>query len=244
MLIQNTSLSLTLSRITGRGDRSTSSLDHYPSAADDASMTLVTRYLLSFLAIGLASSFVRAQASTEPLAPATEAVIQDSPKGALKAYNAAMRTGDVATMVLLQSATNDDERLVARSCAQSDMEVGKLIRTAREKFGDDAAKKVSLAVNDEGDDDVDAATETVNGDHGGVTFAGGGDPSPLIRVNGTWKIDVAAMLKQYDGPAEALSDQVIHRGSAAKVTAQELLAGQYATPDALVNALKERLKDN
>jgi hypothetical protein len=206
-------------------------------------MTLVTRYLLCFLSIGLASSFVRAQASTEPAPPATAAVIQDSPKGALKTYNAAMRTGDVATMVSLQYATNDDERLVARSCAQSDMEVGKLIRTAREKFGDDAAKKVSLAVNDEGDDDVDAAAETVNGDHGGVAFVGGGDPSPLIRVNGTWKIDVAAMLKQYDGTAEALSDQVIHRGSAAKVTTQELVAGQYATADALVDAIRNRLKD-
>jgi hypothetical protein len=154
-----------------------------------------------------------------------------------------MRTGDVATMVALQYATNDDERLVARSCAQSDFEVGKLIRTTREKFGDDAAKKISIAISDEGDDDVDAASQTIIGDHAGITFPGGGDPSPLIRADDAWKIDVATMLKQYDGTAQTLSDQVIRRGSAAKVTTQELLAGQYANPDALIDALKDRLKD-
>jgi hypothetical protein len=206
-------------------------------------MAFLTRYILSFTSLIFASSFVRASASTAPASPTTAAVIEDSPKAALKAYNAAMRTGDVATMVALQYATNDDERLVARSCAQSDYEVGKLIRTTREKFGDDAAKKISIAINDEGDDDVDAAAQTIIGDHGGVTFAGGGDPSPLIRVDGVWKIDVATMLKQYDGTPQTLSDEVIRRGSAAKVTTQELLAGQYATPDALVDALKDRLKD-
>ena len=118
-----------------------------------------------------------------------------------------------------------------------------MIRTTREKFGDDAAKKISQAINDEGDEDVDAASQTIKGDHGGVTFVGGGDPSPLIRVDGAWKIDVGAMLKQYDGTAEVLSDQVIRRGSAAKVTTQELVAGQYPSADALVDALKNRLKD-
>ena len=206
-------------------------------------MAFITRYILSFISLVFASSFVRASASTQGSSSTTAAVVEDSPKAALKTYNAAMRSGDVATMVSLQYATSDDERLVARSCAQSDMEVGKLIRTTREKFGDDAAKKISVAINDEGDDDVDAATQTILGDHGGVTFPGGGDPSPLIRVDGAWKIDVAAMLKQYDGTAQTLSDEVIRRGSAAKVTTQELLAGHYSTPDALVDALKDRLKD-
>ena len=104
-------------------------------------------------------------------------------------------------------------------------------------------KKVSQAINDEGDDDVDAGRQTLNGTHGGVTFAGSDDPSPLIQVDGEWKVDIAAMLKQFDGTADAFSDQVIRRGSAAKVTTQELVAGQYPTADALVDALKIRLKD-
>jgi hypothetical protein len=207
-------------------------------------MFFIARYILSFLSIGLAAQFVRASDSTEPAQATTAAVLEDSPKGALKSYNAAMRSGDVAAMVSLQYATNDDERRVARSCAQSDLEVGKLIKTAREKFGDDAAKKVSEAINDEGDDDIDAAKETVDGTHGGVTFEGSDDPTPLIRVDGAWKVDIAAMLKQFDGTADALSDQVIRRGSAAKVTTQELVAGQYTTADAMVDALKTRLKDD
>jgi hypothetical protein len=206
-------------------------------------MLFTTRYLLIFISVALAAQPVLASETTEPAATTTSAVIEDSPKGALKAYNAAMRAGDVAGMVALQYATNDDERRVARSCAQSDLEVGRLIKTAREKFGEDAAKKVSEAINDEGDDDIDAGTETVNGTHGGVTFAGSDDPSPLIKVDGTWKVDIAAMLKQFDGTADALSDQVIHRGSAAKVTTQELIDGQYGSADALVDALKNRLKD-
>ena len=102
-------------------------------------MFFIARFILSFLSVGLTAQFVRASESTQPAPSTTAAIIQDSPKAALKAYNAAMRSGDVATMVSLQNATNDDERRVARSCAQSDLEVGKLIRTAREKFGDDAA---------------------------------------------------------------------------------------------------------
>jgi len=204
-----------------------------------------TRYILPFLSITLAAPFLLASESTEPVpATTTAAVVEDSPKAALKAYNAAMRAGDVAAMVSLQYATDDDERRVARSCAQSDLEVGRLIKTSREKFGDDAAKKVSETINDEGDDDIDAAGETVNGTHGGVTFVGSDDPTPLIRVDGAWKVDIAAMLKQFDGTADALSDEVIRRGSAAKVTTQELVAGQFASADALVDALKTRLKDN
>jgi hypothetical protein len=219
-------------------------LDHHRSLMDHATMFSRTRYLLSFLLVTVSTAFVRASESTEPV-PTTGAatVTEDSPKSALKGYNAAMRAGDVAGMVSLQYATNDDERHVARSCAQSDLEVGRLIKTAREKFGDDAGKKVSQAISDEGDDDIDAAQQTVDGSHGGVTFAGGGDPTPMILVDGNWKVDIAAMLKQYDGGADAFSDQVIRRGSAAKVTAQELLAGQFANADALVDALKNRMKD-
>jgi hypothetical protein len=206
-------------------------------------MFFIARYLLSFLSITLAAQFVRASESTQPAPATAAAVVEDSPKGALKAYNAAMRSGDVAGMVSLQYATNDDERRVARSCAQSDLEVGKLIQTTRDKFGDDAAKKISETINDEGDDDIDAGSQTIDGDHGDVTFVGSDDPTPMIRADGGWKVDIAAMLKQFDGTADALSDQVIRRGSAAKVTTQELLAGQYANIDAEVDALKDRLKD-
>ena len=202
------------------------------------------RYIFALLCVTFIGHLAPASESTEPSTTTTSAVIEDSPKAALKAYNAAMRAGDVAGMVSLQYATNDDERRVARSCAQSDLEVGRLIKTARDKFGDDAAKKVSEAINDEGDDDIDAAQEKVDGSHAGITFAGSDDPSPLIRVNGVWKVDIAAMLKQFDGTADALSDEVIRRGSAAKVTTQELVAGQYPTADAMIDALKTRLKDN
>jgi hypothetical protein len=220
------------------------SLDHRLPRADDAAMLFITRYVLSFLSLTLGAQFVRASESTQPAPATASAVIEDSPKAALKAYNAAMRSGDVAAMVSLQYATNDDQRRVARSCAQSDMEVGKLIKTTLEKLGDDAAKKVSDAINDEGDDDIDTAQQTINGTHGGVTFAGSDDPTPLIRIDGTWKIDIAEMLKQFDGTADQLSDQVIRRGSAAKVTTQELVAGQYPTADAMIDVLKTRLKDD
>jgi hypothetical protein len=206
-------------------------------------MSSIIRSLLWVISLSVTTQFVRASESTQPTTAEAAQVIQDSPKSALKAYNAAMRTGDVAAMVSLQNATDDDQRRVARSCAQSDLEVGRLIETARDKFGDAAAKKVSQAINDEGDDDVDAATETINGNHGDVAFAGSDEPTPLIRVGGAWKVDIAAMLKEFDGGADALSDQVIHRGSAAKVTTQELIAGQYSSIDATVDALKDRLKD-
>lgn len=207
-------------------------------------MLLVTRLMLSILSILLSTQFVRASDASQPATAATIAsVAEESPKAALKAYNAAMRAGDVAGMVGMNYATNDDERRVARACAQSDLEVGRLIAAARDRFGDDAAKRVSEAINDEGDADIDAGTETINGNHGGVTFVGGDEPSPLIKVNGQWKVDVGAMIKQFSGPPDQLADSVIERGSAAKVTRQELVAGQYPSVDALVDALKSRLKD-
>jgi hypothetical protein len=206
-------------------------------------MSIILRFFVSFLSLGLTTQFVRASESTQPTTAQAPQVVDDSPKAALKAYNAAMRSGDVAAMVSLQYATDDDQRRVARSSAQSDLEVGRLIKNARDKFGDDAAKQVSQAINDEGDDDIDAAQETINGDHGGVAFVGSDEPTPLIHVDGAWKVDIGAMLKEFDGGADALSDQVIRRGSAAKVTTQELIAGQYSSADALVSALKDRLKD-
>jgi uncharacterized protein with beta-barrel porin domain len=154
-----------------------------------------------------------------------------------------MRTGDVAAMVALQNATNDDERRVALSCAQSDAEVGRLIQITRETFGDDAARKVSEAVNDEGDAEVDAGKLAVNGKTASLTFVGSDSPTPMILVDGGWKIDIAALLKESDGTADSLSDSVIRRGSSAKITRQELVAGHYTTVDALVDALKDRLKD-
>jgi hypothetical protein len=200
------------------------------------------RYVSLFVALTAVTGFAPASETTLPTR--TAVVVDDSPKAALKAYNAAMRTGDVAGMVALQYAKDDDERHVARACAQSDLEVGRLIQTTRQRFGDDAAKAISQAINDEGDADIDAAAQNIDGTHGGVTFVGAAGATPMIRADGGWKVDIAAMLKQYDGTADQLSDQVIRRGSAAKVTTQELIAGHYTTVDAVVTALKARLKDS
>src|SRR5688500_6363312 len=51
----------------------------------------------------------------------------ESPQSALKAYNAAMRAGDVDGIVALQHAANETEARVARVIAKAEVEVAKLL---------------------------------------------------------------------------------------------------------------------
>ena len=178
-------------------------------------------------------------------APATsQSTDSTSPKSSLKAYNLAMRNGDVASMLALQHAITDDEKHVARCSSQSDLQIAILEHAASDKFGDDGEKQLATAVDDLDDAAVDAAHETIAGDHASITFADDGAPIPMIRSGTGWAIDVGAMLKVYKGTPDELCDSVIRRGSVAKVTAQEINAGQFATASAAVAALKSRLKES
>ena len=209
------------------------------------------RSKIFFLALVTAGSLAFAEDSTsKPTTQSTADLASDianvatsSPKSALKAYNLAMRLGDFAGMLALQHAVTDDELHVARASSQSDLQVAALEQAARDKFGEAGEKQIAAAIGDEDDSAVDAAKETITGSTAQLQFSSD-PPVPMIRINDRWAVDVAASIREFNGDADALCDQVIRRGSAAKVTAQEIVAGQFAEAAAAVEALKSRLKES
>ena len=150
--------------------------------------------------------------TTSTTTQSTDASATNSPKSALKAYNLAMRNGDVAGMMALQHTVSDDELHRARCNSQADLQVAALEQAARDKFGEAGEKQIAAAMNDEDDAAVDAAKETINGSHAEVQFLDSDSPVPMIRSGDRWALDVQATLRASNGDANSACDQIIRPG--------------------------------
>lgn len=193
-------------------------------------------------------SGARAQpASTAPAstAPASTAPAGHDAKAALKAYNAAMRAGDIEAMVALQHTTADDQARFAKTIARADAHVAKLLVAAQERFGGDAQVRVGQAIHDASDADIDAAAIELDGERVNIHFHSGGS-APMRQVNGKWKCDTGSLLGEFKNNVEAGIDHFSKRGNFAKVTAQDIAAGKYKTLDELLDRIgkHERELDN
>jgi hypothetical protein len=198
------------------------------------------------LAIAILPALTTIASADEPTTtsqPTTASAIT-SPKSALKAYNLAMRNGDIPSMMALQHAVTDDELHIARCGSQSDLQVAALEQAARDKFGDAGEKQIAAAIEDEDDAAIDSATEKIKGSHAKILFPGQDSPTLMVRAGDGWAVDIAATLRESRTTADDLCVSIIRRGSVAKVTAQEIVAGQFNSISAAVEAIKSRLKEN
>src|SRR5688572_17252210 len=194
--------------------------------------------LTSLVLVAAAASHARASLRGEPTenrptenSPTTAP--GESPRSALKAYNAAMRAGDVDGIVALQHANNETEARVARVIAKSEVEVAKLLEAARAKFGASGAAAVGRAIGDISDADIDESSVTITGDRAVLRFGFGG-AAPMIRADGEWKASVADTIRASGGGgggAQAAIDRFTRRGSFARALAQEIESGKVKTAD-------------
>lgn len=179
--------------------------------------------------------------STASDAPTTSpAASGESPKDGLKAYNAAMHAEDTAEMLARIYAPDEGSKRLAAAISRADGYVSKAIKSASKRFGDEAGAKLGKQLGDASDADIDAGTATVTGDRASFRYGAdaAGHGTPMILVDGKWKLDATAMIKDAGGAPDRLIDAVSRMGNLAKIVGQEIEAGQFKTIEAVIYRVK------
>lgn len=138
------------------------------------------------LSLGLAA---RGESETKPSAPA------DSPKEALKAQDAAAKSGSVEADLAFYRAEGDALQKLAQVMAEGDVAVARLQKAVDKRFGKELAAAVATAAGTEDVRSLDGATEKLEGDHATVQFRGQATAVPMVRTEGKWQISLADWVK-------------------------------------------------
>ena len=134
--------------------------------------------------------------------------------------------------IILYNIKTPPEKQLAEAMAAQMLATAKLESAVRERWGNDAKNRISHLCMDSTAEDVAQATWTITSHHAVARFKPDGmSPLLMIRVNGTWKIDVAAyvadlgdqlqpalrIMKGTTGPISAYTDDLVKRKSYATV---------------------------
>ena len=173
-----------------------------------------------WMCIGAAASIGQStRPTTMPVA------VQDTtPRGALRALNQAIRTGDAAGMLALFLATTPSEQRMADADAQTAAALAHLRRAATQAFGEPGARLVmgnTPAGDAESAARIESADITINGDTATVTYRDEREsPFVLKRVNGHWRVPVSEFGKPLDQAAldQQLADLAAQRELVLEVT--------------------------
>jgi hypothetical protein len=165
-----------------------------------------------------------------------------TPKKALKYFDAVGTDPKVDRATLFYHAKTDDEKKVAKAFAAVDLQLAKLRKAAVSRWDRAAGDAMVHAVRDVTAEDIDAATEKIDGDKATMTGKGFSEPLPMIRVNGTWKISLADAIEKAQTGADDLVELCDDLVEAMQLTEQEMLADKYANPSLLQRAMMRRVK--
>jgi len=193
-----------------------------------------TRLIGTLLLAAVVMILPRALWAEPTTAPQTTA---ETPRGGLKAYNTAMRAQDVEGMLACTYAPTEDAQRVAKAMAASDAQTARLLKVTGEKFGALASTSLGTVIGDAGDTEIDASGEVIEGNIATVTFPNGGSTG-LILVDGRWKVNIVAMIKNANGNVDALAVAVSRVGDRAKVVADEVAAGKYKRIDQVIDRMQ------
>lgn len=158
------------------------------------------RLLLAQLIFLAVAPVARGEPQTQPAA--------DSPKAALKAQDAAAKTGNVEADMDFYQADGDQQKKLAHAIAEGDVAVAKLEKTVGEHFGKELAAASVRAAGTEDNESIDSASESVNGDHATVRFEHQQSAVPMIKAEGKWKISLGDWTK---GASSNDVDQLISK---------------------------------
>lgn len=171
---------------------------------------MIRPMLLSLLVLAGIGPFVHGEAESKPAA--------DSPKAALKAQDAAAKTGNVEADLGFYQADQEPQKKLARAIAQGDVAVAKLEKAVADRFGKDLAAATVRAAGSEDANAIESATENVDGDHATVQFADNHTPVPMVRTEGKWKVSIdewtkdasAGQIDQLTSKLTALTAEIDH----------------------------------
>jgi hypothetical protein len=194
----------------------------------------MTRRLLLALLMLLAFGAYGERAATQP--------DLSTPKKALKYFDQIGTDTHVDRATVVYAAKSDDEKKVAKAFAAVDLEMAKLRRMVTNRFDRDAGDRMVHALRDVTADDIDAATESIDGDKATVSGKYFDEPLPMVRVNGAWKISMVDVLSKWGGPPDELVKAAEKLTDAIQQTEDEVAADKYANVSLLERALKRRVK--
>ncbi|MGD0769978.1 MAG: hypothetical protein ABSB42_17470 [Tepidisphaeraceae bacterium] len=157
------------------------------------------------------------------------------PTDVLRVFLQDIQHGNSADIVRVCSARGEDAKGVVRDF-QAVASATEYLRTAVTlKFGPDAWASVLPSLPKPAD--LDDVTETITGDQAQLTGANISKVR-MIRVQGSWKLDVDGLLQSDEAPANVHWFSAL--AQAMRRTADDITAGRLTTPAAAAEAMAAR----
>jgi hypothetical protein len=130
--------------------------------------------------------------------PATQPdVVPLSPKDTMLDWVDHLPSMSVDDLLRTYAYSGDNQKALAQVIAEQVVAIAKLQKAVDVKWGKDSEATVLHACSTDTREDDEQAKETINGDHAVITFKLDSiSPLPLIRVDGQWKLDIAAYVSQ------------------------------------------------
>jgi hypothetical protein len=213
-------------------------------------MMLMSRLLF---AVAVATA-VTSSAPAAAVAPATTSAValdQSTPKALLRSFFASRGEVDEATLRSLLHAATPVEQKVLDSVVQVELANSRLRAAARQRFGAAATTTAPSVASSQGVDvdtleDIEALTEKIEGDRATVSSPmNAAITMQLVRVDGRWKLPVAA---QAGGAVDPAIAETLGAATRAQVeiidaVAAEVRAGKFASEEQVRQELARRFAE-
>ncbi len=173
---------------------------------------------------------------------ATQGADLGTPKKALKFFDRVGTDASVDRATLFYHTTNDDERKVAKAFASVDLALAKLRKAVNTRFDREAGDAMVHALHDVTAEDVEAAKEEITGDKAKVSGKNFGEPLPMVKVKGAWKIAIGESIAQSNANVDRLVELCEDLVDAIERTEQEVIADKYVNASLLERGIKRRVK--
>jgi hypothetical protein len=179
----------------------------------------------------------------EPAAELKPAVASlATPKGALRAYDAALPAGGLKAAEAAYHCEGDSQRRAAHAMAEVDLATSELQEKVKEKFGPAAVEVILHAARNTSLKDLQEAAEKINGNHATVSWKNNRPPVPMVKVNGKWQVSVSDVLADFgkDADVDAFLQTCGEIATQLRRTTAEFDAGDYPNVTLLERAIQQR----
>jgi hypothetical protein len=191
-------------------------------------------------------SMLAGTAAAQSTQPTTVPVDSSTPRGTLKLLATAMDAGDARAIHHVFHASSPIESRMVDAMSDMALALANLRRAATQAYGVDGVRALAgdrEAQLADGLSKLDAAHESIDGDHAQVTTDDPeSEPVKLVRVDGRWKVPMSDLAPSVDPTIveQRLTDLAVQINVINK-TAREVEAGHYATPQAAGEALRSEM---
>jgi hypothetical protein len=170
--------------------------------------------------------------------PASAPTSDDTtPLGFMHASSQSLPAGGLPAALAIFAANDARERQTARAEADYVLAISQVELSARQKWGQQADDDFVHALGEKTDTDVDQATIQMQGDRAQLIFKGEENtPENLIRIDGHWKIDVGADIRQMEKQKTSVEASNLYCAKATVMINQlsrEFAAGKFASSEDL-----------